>query len=65
VRFFIKTALGPLELEKYCVDVSRPGSTRMHYVTRSFHRMQKLKFGVMSPDALSMETAPSPPEHEK
>jgi hypothetical protein len=37
----------------------------MHYVTCRSHRRQKYKFGVTCPDALFMETALGPPEHEK
>jgi hypothetical protein len=28
---------GPPELEKYCVDVSRPEGTRTHYITHKSH----------------------------
>jgi hypothetical protein len=37
----------------------------MHYMTRKSHQMQKHKFVVTCPSVLFMETAPSPPEHEK
>jgi hypothetical protein len=37
----------------------------MHYVTHRSNQMQKHKFGDTCPDALFMETALSPPEHEK
>jgi hypothetical protein len=37
----------------------------MHYVTCRSNGMQNHKFGVMCPDALFMETALGPPEHEK
>jgi hypothetical protein len=37
----------------------------MHYVTCRLHKMQKHKFGITCPDALFMEIALSPPEHEK
>jgi hypothetical protein len=37
----------------------------MHYVTHISHRMQKHRFGVTSPSALFVETAPGPPELEK
>jgi hypothetical protein len=34
---FIDTARGPHELEKSWIEVSRPKSTEMHYVTRRSH----------------------------
>jgi hypothetical protein len=37
----------------------------MHYMARRSYRMQKHKFGKMCSGVLFMETAPSPPEHEK
>jgi hypothetical protein len=37
----------------------------MHYMTRICHRMQKHKFDVTCPNALFMEAAPVPLEHEK
>jgi hypothetical protein len=37
----------------------------MPYLTHRSYRIQKHKLGVPCPDALSMETAPGPPEHEK
>jgi hypothetical protein len=37
----------------------------MHYMTHRSCRMQKHNFGVTCPSALFMETALSPPEHEK
>jgi hypothetical protein len=37
---FMETASDPPEYEKLCIDVSRPGRTRMHYVTHRSHRMQ-------------------------
>jgi hypothetical protein len=33
----METALGPEEHEKYCVAVSRPGLTEMHYVTQNLY----------------------------
>jgi hypothetical protein len=39
--------------------------TEKHYVTHRSHRIKKHKYGVTCPDALFMETAPGPPEHEK
>jgi hypothetical protein len=62
---FMKTAPGPPKHEKQCVNISLPGCTGMHYVIGIFHRMQKHKSDVMSPDALFMETGLVPPEHEK
>jgi hypothetical protein len=62
---FVESVPVPPEHEQLCVDVSRPGCTRMHYVTHRSHRMQKYKFGVTCPDMLFMKTAPGPPEHEK
>jgi hypothetical protein len=55
----------PTEQEKQCIDVSRPGRIRMHYVTRRYHRIQKHKLGVTSAYAHFLETAPGPPEPEK
>jgi hypothetical protein len=43
----------------------RPEHTEMHYMTCISHWMQKLKFGVMCPGALIVESVPVPPEHEK
>jgi hypothetical protein len=37
----------------------------MHYVARISHQMQKHKIDVTCADALFMETAQGPPEHEK
>jgi hypothetical protein len=62
---FLETALGPPKHEKYCINISRPGLTGMHYETRKSHQMQKHMFGVTCPDMLFIETAPGPPEHEK
>jgi hypothetical protein len=61
----METVPVPPEHEKYCIDVSRPGSTRTHYVTRRSNQMQKHKFGVMCHYALLMEIVPVSPEHEK
>jgi hypothetical protein len=36
----------------------------MHYVTRICHQMQKHKFNVTRADALFLEAAQVPPEHE-
>jgi hypothetical protein len=62
---FMKTAPGPPEHEKLCVDILRPGRIGMHYLTHISYWMQKDKFVVTSPDRLFMETAPGPPKHEK
>jgi hypothetical protein len=51
--------------EKWCIDVSCPGCTRMHYVTHRSHRMQNHKFGVMCPSVLFVESVSVLPEHEK
>jgi hypothetical protein len=58
----MKTAVGPPELEKYYVGVSRTG---MHYVTHRSTRMQKHMFDVMCPSALFIKSILVPPEHEK
>jgi hypothetical protein len=62
---FLEIASGPPEHEKYCVKVSHPGITGMHYVTHSSHRMQKHKFGVMCPCALFVKSELSPPGYNK
>jgi hypothetical protein len=62
---FMEPALGPLEHEKYCVDVSRPGHTGMHYVSRRSHRMQKHKFGITCPNVIFVESISVLPEDEK
>jgi hypothetical protein len=36
---FMETTLGPLEHKKWCVDISCPGCTEMHYVARRSHWM--------------------------
>jgi hypothetical protein len=46
---FIETTVGPPKHEKLCINVSCPGLTRMHYVTRRLHRVQKHKFDVTCP----------------
>jgi hypothetical protein len=43
---FVQSILVPTELEKYCIDVSCPGHTRMHYMTHRSHQMQKHKISV-------------------
>jgi hypothetical protein len=62
---FLVSASVPPEHEKFGVDVSRPGCTRTHYVTRGSHEMQKQKFYVTCPGVLFMVSSPGPPEHEK
>jgi hypothetical protein len=62
---FVESVPGPPEHEKYCVDVSCLGHTKMHYVTRKTHRMQKHMFGVTCPSTLFMKSVPVTPEHEK
>jgi hypothetical protein len=61
----MSTALGAPEKEKLCIDVLRHGRTRMHYMTRRSHWMQKHKFSVKCPGALFVESVQVPPEHEK
>jgi hypothetical protein len=61
---FMETTSGPPKQEKYCVDVSRPGRTRIHYVICRSHQIQKHKFDVMCPDALFVESVPVPSEHK-
>jgi hypothetical protein len=39
--------------------------TRMHYVPRTSHWMQKHVFGVTCPSVLFVEIEPGPPEHEE
>jgi hypothetical protein len=62
---FMEITSGPPEHEKGCADVSHPGCTRMHYVTRRSHQMQKHKSGITCPDALFAISILVPPEHEK
>jgi hypothetical protein len=59
------TILVQPEYEKYCVDVSRPEHTGMHYMTHRSHRMQEHKFGVTYPSAPFVKSVPFPLEHEK
>jgi hypothetical protein len=61
---FVESLLVPVEHEKWCIDISRPRCTVMHYVMCISH-LCKHKFDVTCPDALFMKTAPVPPEHEK
>jgi hypothetical protein len=37
----------------------------MHYVTHRYHRIQKHKFGVRSPNAFYVESITVPPEQEQ
>jgi hypothetical protein len=53
----------PPEDKKLSVDASCPRRTKMHYVSRRSHRMQKCKFGVMYPGALFMEIPTGRLEH--
>jgi hypothetical protein len=62
---FMETTLGPPEQEKWCIDISLPGRTEMHYMTCRSHRMQKHKFGIKCLDPLFVKSIPVPPEHEK
>jgi hypothetical protein len=62
---FVKSIPAQTELEKYYVDDSLSGSTKMHYVTRRSCRMQKQKFGITCPNAIFVDSVPVPPEHEK
>jgi hypothetical protein len=61
---FVESAPAPPKHEKLCIDISWPGRTGMHYVTRRSLRMQENKFGVMCPSVFFMEAAPDPPKHE-
>jgi hypothetical protein len=65
ITLFLESVQEPHEHAKWCVNVSCPERTGMHYVTRRYHWMQKHKFGVTSPDALFVESVPVPPEQEK
>jgi hypothetical protein len=59
---FMETALSPPMHEKECVDISRPGRTGMHHLTRRSHRMQKHKLCKMYSFS---ETAKGPQSHKK
>jgi hypothetical protein len=48
-----------------CVDVSHPERTKMHYVTRGYHRMPKRKFNVTYPNELFVEFESFPPKNEQ
>jgi hypothetical protein len=63
--FFMDTAPGPPEHEKYCFNVSLPGCAGMHYVTRISHQMQKHKFGITCPGAFFVKSVLVLLEHEK
>jgi hypothetical protein len=64
--FFVENVLVPPEHEKYYIDVSRPGHSKMHYVTPADpRRMQKHKFGVTCHGALFSESIPVPLEYKK
>jgi hypothetical protein len=62
---FVKSVPVPPEHEKSGVDVSRPGRTRMHYVTHRSHRMQKYMLGKMCFCTLLVQFVLVSPEHEK
>jgi hypothetical protein len=62
---FLETTQDPPEHEKWCIDLSCPGRTRMHYVTGGYQQTQKHKFGVTCVGALFVESEPVWPEHEK
>jgi hypothetical protein len=62
---FVESILVPPEPEKWCVDISRPGCTEMHYVTRRSLRMQKHKFGATCHNTHFVESVLVPSEHEK
>jgi hypothetical protein len=62
---FVESVPFPPEHEKECIDVTRPGDTVMHFVTRRYHWMQKHKFGVRCPNAFFVESVLVPPEQEK
>jgi hypothetical protein len=61
---FMEKTPGPLEHEKYCINVSRHARTGMHYVTHKSHRMQKHKFGITCLGMLFVESVHFPPERE-
>jgi hypothetical protein len=62
---FIEIAPGPLDHEKWCVNISHTESTGMHYMTRRSYQIQKHKFSVTYPAWFFMETATGPPFYEK
>jgi hypothetical protein len=62
---FIKTAPGPHEHEKSCINVSFPVRTVIRNMTRISRWMQKYNFCITQPGTLFMETALGPPEHGK
>jgi hypothetical protein len=55
----------PPKHKKYCVHVLHLRSTKMHYMTRISHQIQKHNFNVKSTDARFIVSTPGPPEHEK
>jgi hypothetical protein len=61
----METSSSPPKHEKYCVDISHPGRTRMQYVTHRLHRMQRHKSNVMCPSRLFVKSVPVQPEYEK
>jgi hypothetical protein len=62
---FVKPIPLPSQHGKYCIGVSHPGRTGMHYVTYISQWMQKHKFSITCPGALFVESVPVLPEHEK
>jgi hypothetical protein len=60
-----KNRTGPTWARKIVCRRCTPGRTRMHYVTRRSHRMQKHRVCVTCLDALFTKTALSPLEQEK
>jgi hypothetical protein len=52
-------------MKNSALTFSRPGRTRMHYVTPQITQEAKTYVRCMCPGALFVKTAPSPPEHEK
>jgi hypothetical protein len=62
LKLILKTNPSP---RWFChIEVSRPKSTEMHYVTRRSHWMEKHKFGVTCPDVLFVESTSVSPLHE-
>jgi hypothetical protein len=62
---FMGCTLGPLEHQKYCVDVPHHGCTKMHYVIHGSHLMQKYKIDVTCLGAHFMGPVVGPPGQEK
>jgi hypothetical protein len=64
IVLFVKSVPVPPDYENYCVDISCPKRTGMHYVTHRSHQMQKHKFSVTCSGALFLESVPVPPDYE-